>query len=43
MNQLGVSISMVYSLANKTEKDFDTYKNNTEDSLKSVCIHLRNT
>ena len=39
MNQLGVSISDVYSLANKTEKDFNTYKRHTEDSLKLVSVY----
>ena len=37
MSQLDVSISEVYSLANKTEKDLNTYKSHTENSLKSVC------
>lgn len=39
MNQLGVSISAVYSLADKTEKNLSTYKNHTEDSLKSVSTY----
>lgn len=36
MNQLGLSIDSVYTLANQTEKDFNAFKNRTEDSLKSV-------
>jgi len=36
INQIGVSISAVYSLVNKTEKDVNTYKNHREDSLKSL-------
>ena len=40
MNQLRLSIDSAYTLANKTESAFSSFKNNTESSFVSVSAYI---